>query len=81
MNIQYTITYDLTPEEHEEVTKLLQVEGMEATPENIKNYLKGLLEYYVGTDVLKYSNTKKTGVEGVIEEALNIEYNTNLINF
>lgn len=75
MNVDYTLRYDLTSEETEKIETLLKLEGKEATPENIENYLKSLLEFYSGTDILKYAYTDKKGVEGVLTEALSIEYN------
>lgn len=76
MNVDYKLQYDLTSEETEEIEILFKLEGKEATPENIENYLKKLLEFYAGTDILKYAYTEKKGVEGVLTEALAIEYNT-----
>lgn len=77
MKINYTIDYELTEEEATKIKTLLKFESKEETADNIEQLLKELLESYLGTDIFKYSTfTKKQGVEGLLEEAVNIEYNT-----
>lgn len=76
MRINYNIEYELTEEEATQIKTLLEFEDKEVTTVNIEKLLKNFIEYYCGTDLLKQSTiTEKRGIEGLLEEALNIEYN------